>query len=173
MMQTMKIRTILTAIVLSILPWWGYSQSKSKAPARKPNVIVIYSDDQGTTDQNLYGSKDLVTPHLDDLARKGTRFTQFYAASPVCSPSRASLLTGRYPQRAGLAGNAGSAQGGGKGMPGSQFTMAEMFKQGGYKTGHIGKWHLGYTHETMPNQQGFDHSFGFMGGCIDNYYNFF
>ena len=72
------------------------------APARQPNVIVIFTDDQGSVDLGCYGTKDIQTPHLDALAAKGTRFTQFYAAAPVCSPSRAGLLTGRYPVRAGV-----------------------------------------------------------------------
>jgi arylsulfatase A len=82
------------------------------------------------------------------------------------------LMTGRVPQRAGLVGNASSNEGI-AGMPGDQVTMGELFKSGGYTTAHIGKWHIGYSPETMPNQQGFDHSFGFMGGCIDNYSHFF
>lgn len=139
---------------------------------RKPNVIIIYSDDQGAVDLNSYGSKDLITPHLDKLAAKGVRFLNFYAAAPVCSPSRAALLTGRYPQRAGLSDNAPGEKGK-DGMPGAQYTIAEMFKDAGYKTGHIGKWHIGYSEATMPNQQGFNYSFGFMGGCIDNYSQFF
>ena len=162
---------IFTA-VLTFLPVTGFAQAKAQLKNSRPNVIIIYTDDQGSLDLNIYGAKDLQTPHLDKLARNGVRFTQFYAASPVCSPSRASLLTGRYPQRAGLADNASSTIGGG-GMPASQYTIAEMFKDGGYKTAHIGKWHVGYSPETMPNQQGFDHSFGFMGGCIDNYSHYF
>ncbi|MBP85454.1 MAG: sulfatase [Planctomycetaceae bacterium] len=139
---------------------------------RKPNVILIYTDDQGSIDVNCYGATDLVTPNMDALADRGVRFTQFYSAAPVCSPSRAALLTGRYPQRAGLATNAGSAKGA-TGMPAEQVTIAEMMKAAGYVTGHVGKWHLGYIPETMPNGQGFDYSFGHMGGCIDNYSHFF
>jgi arylsulfatase A-like enzyme len=146
--------------------------SDTLAQEGRPNVILIYSDDQGASDLNCFGSKDLHTPNIDKLAANGVRFSQFYAAAPVCSPSRAALLTGRFPQRAGLANNASSNEGV-AGMPGEQFTMGELFKTGGYKTAHIGKWHIGYSHETMPNQQGFDHSFGFMGGCIDNYSHFF
>jgi len=142
------------------------------AADRKPNVIIIYTDDQGSVDLNCYGSKDLVTPHMDGLAKRGVRFTQFYAAAPVCSPSRAGLLTGRYPVRAGMPGNAGSTKGK-AGLAASEVTIAETMKAGGYKTAHIGKWHLGYTPETMPNNQGFDYSFGHMGGCIDNYSHFF
>jgi len=168
-MSNLKIVAITIAIFFAFSDE-GFSQVKKAV--KRPNVILIYSDDQGYADLNIYGSKDLFTPNLDKLAKKGTRFTQFYSASPICSPSRASLLTGRYPQRAGLAGNAGSIHGG-NGMPGEQFTIAELFKQGGYQTAHIGKWHLGYSDETMPNAQGFDYSFGFMGGVIDNYSHFF
>jgi len=140
--------------------------------ARKPNVILILTDDQGTVDVNCYGSKDLYTSNLDRLAKEGTRFTQFYVGAPVCSPSRAALMTGRYPQGAGVPGNV-SSQPGHTGMPTEQITIAEMMKTADYATGHVGKWHLGYTPETMPNGQGYDSSFGHMGGCIDNYSHFF
>jgi arylsulfatase A-like enzyme len=139
---------------------------------RKPNVILIFTDDQGSIDAGCYGATDLATPSIDSLAGTGVRFSQFYAAAPVCSPSRAGLLTGRYPLRAGVPGNASSSRGK-AGMPATQVTIAEMLKRAGYATAHIGKWHLGYTPETMPNNQGFDHSFGHMGGCIDNYSHFF
>ncbi|MHC4657514.1 MAG: sulfatase-like hydrolase/transferase, partial [Planctomycetota bacterium] len=143
-----------------------------KKALRKPNVVLIFTDDQGTVDVNCYGAKDLFTPNLDRLAREGTRFTQFYVGAPVCSPSRAALMTGRYPQRAGQPSNAPS-QRGRAGMPTEQVTIAEVLKSAGYATGHVGKWHLGYTPETMPNGQGYDSSFGHMGGCIDNYSHFF
>lgn len=173
-MTAVKIVIISFIASLSILlPGSAMAQSKKLQQKKKPNVLLIYTDDQGTLDMNIYGAKDLYTPNMDKLARSGVRFTQFYAAAPVCSPSRASLLTGRYPQRAGLATNASSDRGGHSEMPGEQVTMAEMFKAGGYATGHIGKWHVGYSPATMPNQQGFDYSFGFMGGCIDNYSHFF
>lgn len=146
--------------------------SFGQSASRKPNVIIIYTDDQGSLDLNAYGATDLHTPHIDALMRDGIQFKQFYAASPVCSPSRAALLTGRYPQHAGLPGNASSTKGV-AGMPTEQITLAEMFKSAGYTTAHIGKWHLGFTKETMPNGQGFDYSFGHMGGCIDNYSHFF
>jgi arylsulfatase A-like enzyme len=139
---------------------------------RKPNVVLIYTDDQGSVDVNCYGADDLITPHMDELARDGIRFTQFYSAAPVCSPSRAALLTGRFPQRAGLPSNAGSKPGS-VGMPSEQVTLAEMLRDAGYATGHVGKWHLGYVPATMPNGQGFDFTFGHMGGCIDNYSHFF
>lgn len=138
--------------------------------ARKPNVIVIFTDDQGTVDMNCYGAKDLVTPNMDGLAKRGVRFTQFYSAAPVCSPSRVGLMTGRTPQHGGLNGNVPIDS---VGMPSQQITIAEELKKAGYATAHIGKWHLGHHKETIPNAQGFDHSFGHLVGCIDNYSHFF
>lgn len=145
---------------------------KTQSQDSKPNVIIIYADDQGSFDLNCYGSKDLITPNLDRLAESGVRFTRMYSPSAICSASRAGLMTGLYPPRAGVPGNVSSKQGV-PGMPTEQFTIAEHLKANGYATGHVGKWHLGYTPETMPNQQGFDQSFGHMGGCIDNYSHFF
>ena len=140
--------------------------------AAKPNVLVVYTDDQGSVDARCYGSKDLHTPAIDRIAETGIRFTNMYAPSAICSASRAGLLTGRIPARAGVPGNVGSTKGQ-AGMPPSEVTIAELMKSNGYVTGHIGKWHLGYTPETMPNGQGFDYTFGHMGGCIDNYSHFF
>ncbi|MGM0488508.1 MAG: sulfatase-like hydrolase/transferase [Planctomycetota bacterium] len=139
---------------------------------QRPNVVLIYTDDQGTLDANCYGAEDLDTPHIDALAKRGVRFTQMYAPSAICSASRAGLLTGRIPPRAGVPGNV-SSQEGVAGMSEEEITIADMMQAAGYATGHIGKWHLGYTPETMPNGQGFDYSFGHMGGCIDNYSHFF
>lgn len=150
----------------------GLALTVSVSAAKKPNVIVIYTDDQGSVDANCYGATDLITPNIDRLADTGVRFTQMYSPSAICSASRAGLMTGRIPPRAGVPGNV-SSQKGKAGMPTEQITMAELLKSNGYATGHIGKWHLGYTPETMPNGQGFDYSFGHMGGCIDNYSHFF
>ncbi len=158
---------VLAAVWCLGLPSWAAAEAK-----RPPNVIIIYTDDQGTLDANCYGSKDLITPHMDSLARQGVRFTQMYAPSAICSASRAGLMTGRIPPRAGVPANCPSVKGL-VGMPTEEVTIAEMLKKAGYVTGHIGKWHLGYTPETMPNGQGFDYSFGHMGGCIDNYSHFF
>lgn len=147
-------------------------QTALAADDSRPNIVVIYSDDQGSFDLNCYGSKDLETPNLDALAARGVRFTNMYSPSAICSASRAGLMTGLYPARAGVPGNVSSKQGV-PGMPTEQVTLAEHLKKRGYRTGHLGKWHLGYTPETMPNGQGFDRSFGHMGGCIDNYSHFF
>lgn len=148
-----------------------FACSVEKPQPEKPNVIIIYTDDQGAIDLNCYGATDLVTPNMDALVNSGVKFTQFYGA-PVCSPSRAGLLTGKTPQRAGVPGNV-SPTNPRSGMPGSQYTMAEMFKDAGYKTGHIGKWHLGHPAEKQPNAQGFDYSFGHLVGCIDNFSHYF
>ena len=133
--------------------------------ARQPNVIIIFTDDQGSIDMNVYGSTDLTTPNMDRLAKRGVRFTQFYAAAPVCSPSRVGLMTGRTPQHGGLNGNVPPDS---VGMPSAQVTIAEELKKAGYATAHIGKWHLGHSKQTIPNGQGFDYSFGHLVGCIDN-----
>ncbi len=141
------------------------------APAQQaPNVVILFSDDQGTIDVNAFGAKDLHTPNLNRLAGKGVRFTQFYSGAPVCSPSRASLLTGRYPQRAGVPGNVGIDA---EGMPDEQVTMAEMLREAGYQTGLIGKWHLGHVNGNGPLDQGFQYFYGHKRGCIDNYSHFF
>lgn len=160
----------------------GADPVKQSAEVR-PNVIVILTDDQGTLDAGCYGAKDLQTPSIDRLAKRGLRFTQFYAAAPVCSPSRAGLLTGRYPVLAGMPGNAGAPPNEGvnelsdtsapESIWAKQTTMAEMFHAAGYATAHIGKWHLNVRNGERPLDQGFDYSFGHMGGCIDNYTHFF
>ena len=139
---------------------------------QKPNVIVIYTDDQGAIDLGSYGAKDIYSPNIDKLASEGTRFTQAYVAAPVCAPSRAALLTGKYPQNAEVTGNT-SATPGSQGLPNYQYTLAELFKDNGYATAHIGKWHLGMSEESSPNSQGFDYSFGHLRGCIDNYSHYF
>lgn len=113
---------------------------------KKPNILLILTDDQGAIDMNCYGSKDLYTPNMDKLASQGIRFTHFYAAASVCSPSRAALLTGKTNLRAGLWGNVPvPAYADIKhkyGMPAEQVTMAELLKDNGYYTALVGKWHL-------------------------------
>ena len=179
-MTSRPIKLSVPAFCLAVLiPTLGWAlavpndgKANQKAQTQKPNVIIIYADDQGSLDLNCYGSKDLITPNLDGLAKSGIRFTSMYSPSAICSASRAGLMTGLYPARAGVPGNVSSKKGV-AGMPTNQVTLAEHLKSNGYRTGHVGKWHLGYTPETMPNQQGFDNSFGHMGGCIDNYSHFF
>ncbi|MCG6191585.1 sulfatase-like hydrolase/transferase, partial [Maribellus maritimus] len=158
--------TIVSLLLISV-----FSFGKGSEDAARPNVIIIYTDDQGAIDLNCFGATDLLTPNMDKLVKSGIKFTQFYGA-PICSPSRAGLLTGKTPQRAGVPGNVSSLDDS-AGMPSEQYTIAEMFKDAGYKTAHIGKWHLGHGKEKQPNAQGFDYSFGHFVGCIDNYSHFF
>lgn len=153
----------------SLVPERLWARDASHSETVSPNVILIFSDDQGSVDLHCYGSEDLETPHLDALARRGVRFDQFYVAAPICSPSRASLLTGRYPQRVGLDTNASQ----GRGMAPQETTLAEMFRDQGYHTALFGKWHLGTAPEMSPLRQGFDEFFGHKEGCIDNYSHYF
>ncbi|PXX28341.1 sulfatase-like hydrolase/transferase [Arenibacter sp. ARW7G5Y1] len=162
--------TIGLGILFISLPLNAYAQTTTKG---RPNVIVIMTDDQGSIDLNSYGATDLYTPNMDRLAKEGVRFTQFYAGAPVCSPSRAALMTGKTNLRAGLEGNVPiperAEKSGEYGLPTEQITMAEMLKPNGYYTALIGKWHLGHREQNLPNGQGFDYFFGHQRGCIDNY----
>jgi arylsulfatase A len=151
----------------------GYHPPELNAQTRQPNVVLILADDLGAMDLGCYGSKDLKTPNLDALAKSGVRFKQFYVASPVCSPSRAALLTGRYPQLAGVPGNVTSTRGTSGGLPSKEVTIAETLKAAGYKTAMFGKWHLGMVPGNEPLDQGFDEFLGHLGGCIDNYSHYF
>jgi hypothetical protein len=125
--------------------------------ARPPNVIVILTDDLGYGDLGVYGAKGYATPHLDRLAREGTMFTNFHVAQPVCSASRAALLTGAYSNRIGIHGALGPNAT--HGLNASETTLPEIFKARGYATGMAGKWHLGHHAPFQPNQHGFDESF--------------
>ena len=131
------------------------------AEARRPNVIVIYADDLGYGDLGCYGSPVIRTPNLDRMAAEGLRFTDFYSGAEVCTPSRAALLTGRYPLRSGMSGPQRvlfpKSKGG---LPAAEVTLAEALRGAGYATAHIGKWHLGIHEGSRPLDQGFDHSFG-------------
>jgi len=140
--------------------------SAGHAVGRSPNVVIFYADDMGIGDVGVYGCRDIQTPSIDALARTGVRFTNYYSAAPICSPSRAALLTGRYPARAGVPTNVSSTPGA-PGMPTEQITIAEMAKTRNYATGILGKWHLGFSYETQPNAQGFDFFFGHHAGCLD------
>ncbi|HWQ54508.1 MAG TPA: sulfatase [Bryobacteraceae bacterium] len=128
------------------------------APAQAPpNVVLIYADDLGYGDLGCYGSP-IRTPHLDGLASEGTRFTHFLSANPVCSPSRAALLTGRYPTRAGVPRVLFPKDD--TGLPLSEVTIAQALKPRGYKTMCVGKWHLGHKPAYLPTSRGFDEYFG-------------
>ncbi|HUU29276.1 MAG TPA: sulfatase-like hydrolase/transferase [archaeon] len=138
------------------------------AAGKKPNFIIFYTDDQGIGDLSCYGAADLPTPNIDALAGSGVRFTNWYSASPVCSPSRSALLTGRYPQRTGV-NRILTASRSSPGLYKDEITIPKALQKLGYRTGVFGKWHLGSTPESRPNAQGFDQFYGFLSGCIDYY----
>lgn len=126
-----------------------------------PNVIIILIDDQGYYDLGCYGASEVETPNIDRMAAEGIRFTDYYAAAPICSPSRAGLLTGCYPRRVGnhiWVHRADSKSG----IHPDELTLAELFKEDGYATACIGKWHLGFREPFLPRSQGFDHYFGLL-----------
>ena len=147
--------------IILILLYVTVSCSDHRTKAVKespPNVIIIFTDDQGYQDVGCFGSPDIKTPHLDQMAREGVRLTNFYAAQAVCSASRAALLTGCYPNRIGIHGALMPNHP--NGLNPSETTMAEMLKASGYRTAVYGKWHLGDAPQFMPNNQGFDDYFG-------------
>ncbi len=119
-----------------------------------PNVVIIFTDDQGYGDLGTYGATGLETPHLDQLAAQGMRFTNFYSGQPVCSASRAGLLTGCYPNRIGISGALFPYSE--VGLNPNEITIAEMLKEKGYATAIFGKWHLGHHKKFLPLQHGFD-----------------
>jgi arylsulfatase A-like enzyme len=135
------------------------------AAARRPNIIMILTDDLGYGDLGCYGNRIIQTPHLDRMALQGVRFTHCYTTSPGCTPSRAALLTGRYPQRYGIHSADLPESLPRYPLPASAITVAKLLQACGYQTAHVGKWHLGEPPATvMPRQQGFDYFFGGLGG---------
>ena len=134
-------------------------RSADAARNDKPNVIIIYADDQGYGDLSCYGAQRLKTPHIDALAAEGMRFTDFYVTAPVCSPTRTSLMTACYPKRVGMHRHV-LFPNSTRGMNPSEVTIAELLKGQGYATACVGKWHLGYQKQFLPTSQGFDSYFG-------------
>lgn len=138
----------------------------------RPNFVIFYTDDQGYGDLACMGAKDLSTPHLDALAASGALLRSWYSNSPVCSPSRASVLTGRYPGHAGVRSILGGHRQA-TGLPPSTPTLASVLRSHGYRTAMFGKWHLGVAEEYRPHRHGFDEWRGFLAGCIDYYSHIF
>jgi arylsulfatase A len=139
---------------------------------RRPNIILMVADDLGYADLSCYGAKEIRTPNVDRLAGQGVRCTQFYVSTPVCAPTRVSLMTGRYPARTSLNNNP-DWKNPNAGLDPEEVTIAEVLKKAGYATGLVGKWHLGYDKKFWPLQQGFDEHFGFISGWADYYKHFY
>src|SRR5438045_4114236 len=129
----------------------------------KPNIIIILADDMGWGDLGCYGHPTFKTPNIDRMATEGARLTDFYTPCPYCAPTRASLMTGRYQFRSGMTRNPAPDEGiNDIGLPASEITLAQAFKTGGYRTGMIGKWHLGHKPEFYPVRHGFDEYLGIL-----------
>ncbi len=160
---------------LFFIPFFAFSATiligQSNKNFEKPNVLIILTDDQGYYDVAACGAKDLVTPSMDNLFSDGMKFEYFYANCPVCSPTRASLLTGLYPDKAGVPGVIRTHINNSWGfLDPSAITIADQFKEGGYKTAIIGKWHLGLEKPNIPNERGFDYFHGYLGDMMDDYW---
>ena len=150
--------TLLTGLIFNTY----YKPSNEIEQNLKPNFIVVFVDDMGYGDLGCYGHPTINTPNLDKMAYEGQKWTQFYSASSVCTPSRAGLLTGRLPIRNGMIGSKNRVlfPDSKYGLPDSEITIAEKLKENGYKTAAIGKWHLGHKKEYLPLQHGFDYYYG-------------
>jgi arylsulfatase A-like enzyme len=159
-------KTLFSSILLLIFACLLVSFILKNQEPRKPNVLIILSDDQGWGDLGIHGNPSVETPTLDKLARESAQFDRFYV-SPLCAPTRASLLTGRYHLRTGTV----SVSKGMEVMNDNETTLAEMFKANGYQTGAFGKWHNGQHFPNHPNGQGFDTFFGFCGGHWSNFFD--
>ena len=158
------------AICAWTLPIFGGGASTGQAAPNSPrtDIVLIVLDDLGYGDFGCYGCTDIKTPHIDRLARQGVRFTDFYSNGPVCTPTRAALMSGRYQQRVGLewAISPGQKE---PGLPVEDSTLARALKRDGYATALFGKWHLGYRREFGPLAHGFDEFFGLLSADIDHY----
>ena len=150
----MKIRDHLVCVAMGV----AAMNSSLYAADRPPNVVIIFTDDQGYADVGCFGAEGFETPNLDRLAREGRRFTNFHVAQPVCSASRAALLTGCYPNRIGIHGALGPKAR--VGIGDGETTIAEILKAQGYATGMAGKWHLGHHRRFLPVHHGFDEYLG-------------
>ena len=167
----MRRSVVTVSVTTAILASASLALGQRQADAGRPNIVLIVTDDIGYGDFGVYGAPDVRTPNIDRLARQGVRLTDFYAA-PQCTPTRAALITGRYQQRVALE-RALSSTGASleQGLPATGRSLPQLLRNGGYATGLIGKWHLGYRPEFGPNAHGFDYFFGFLSGYIDFYHH--
>jgi arylsulfatase A-like enzyme len=161
----------LLVAVVATLSLLARPASGQPSQARPPSIVLVIMDDMGYGDVGSYGAPDVRTPNIDRLAREGVRMTDFYANGPVCSPTRAALMSGRYQQRTGLEWmlQTASAADQERGLPASPGSLPRLLQQRGYATGLVGKWHLGFKPEFSPNAHGFGEFFGFLSGAVDYY----
>lgn len=156
---------------LAGLPALSAARAAAGEDAR-PNILVILVDDLGYGDLGGFGAADLRTPNIDRIFTEGMRFTNGYANCPVCSPTRAALLSGRYQEMVGVPGVIRTHPNNSWGhLTRESVLMSEMLKSAGYKTALVGKWHLGLESPNTPNERGFEHFHGFLGDMMDDYYN--
>jgi len=147
----------------------GPAAQRGGPTSPRPNVLLVIMDDIGYGDLGSYGATDAKTPHLDRLAREGVRLTEAYSNGPVCSPTRAALISGRYQQRVGIEWALSGTADRNKSLPVTGTALPALLKKSGYATGLFGKWHLGFDPKIGPNAHGFDEFFGFLSGAT-NYY---
>ena len=152
--------TLINAALCSVANLW--------AQPKQPNIIILLADDLGWADLGFQGSDDIRSPHIDKLAKNGIRFTDGHVSASVCSPSRAGLMTGRHQQRFGHEANSPPPS---DGMDLKQVTLAEGLQKLGYRTGLVGKWHLGNSDEFYPTQRGFDYFYGLRSGSRSYFYH--
>lgn len=162
--MNIKINVLSLTVIFSVLVCLTaiqktLGQDKNNRP---PNFIIIFADDLGYGDLGVYGHPSIQTPNLDQMAYEGQKWTNFYAAASVCTPSRAALLTGRLTVRSGMSSNKRRVlyPNSSKGLPATEITLAEQLKEVGYKTACIGKWHLGHKEQYLPTNNGFDYYYG-------------
>ncbi len=150
----------------------GAAAALQPGAGRRPNVLLILADDLGYGDLSSFGAADLQTPNIDGLIRSGTRFGNFYSNSPVCSPTRAALMSGRYPDCAGVPGVIRTHPENSWGyLAADAELLPATLRRSGYHTALMGKWHLGLESPNLPNERGFDHFHGFLGDMMDDYNN--
>lgn len=158
--------------ITRILPAIAACALGMASAAQKPNVLLIMVDDLGYGDLTCYGGQNLQTPHVDKLMGEGMRFNEFYANCCVCSPTRAALLSGRYPEMVGIPGVVRTMEASNWGcLTPESVLLPELFQKAGYQTILIGKWHLGLTEPNWPNNRGFDRFHGFLGDMMDDYWH--